>query len=1017
MTRKSLDHETSPGAREERSPPSRLIQRRLEMPALPEHFVSRPRVRKRLAAAIAQNKVCVVAATAGAGKTSALVEVCQNVARKVAWLTVDSPDVAPGRLLTYLEASLSRCTSATENVATSSLAMGAPHVEVAGLLAESLGEDATVIVLDELERLGGSPSAWDVIDAFIRYAPANTAIILSSRVDPPPNVMALLGPGRATYIDDEVLAFTVEEASDALVQSGRADVDAPTVVSSTGGWVAGVLFHDDAQSAGGHPNQALRQYLAAHVIGRLPEQLQEFVVTTAVLGQVTARRAAVFGYRDAGIHLAALRPLHLPVVWGPGGEVMVWHSAIREYLLEKLNDRGMDEVRRIRLSHARLLASEGLHEEAVEGFLKADALDESVPSVCRAITQVVRRLDFGLAERWLAALSDRHDPGLTIGRLLIALARDDLSRGVAIADRARRLGPPADRSTASDRAAFVMIWCYLHHARWKDVNEVLATMAPGPATDALMHAFQALGDPGVDQALPVAPAPANGLAEVIINIGRFGRGQLTEMTETSEFGWDMSLRHPWRIAALTALGHTDEALREYRTVEDTSTSRVTLLTFAAPDLLLDAGAHDEARRVIGEAIRAAEASGSLIFQGAARLAEAKFHLRVNGDPEAAYRSLEAPELRRATEGFRRMYEVSEMWRGLALLKQDRDHDALHVLRRSVESMRHDDRILDLPTAAVYLAEAEWRIGNEEASDRAADLALDTARRQGSNHLLLQALDDVPTVLTRRLDAEAGTVSRWHELGRARMARTRGGASLRSASIELQEFGQRRLLVGGDEAKMPIGKSYELLAYLLTRPGEVIHREALLSVLFDDRQDASSRSYLRQTIRWLKAAIPENVLSVNAETVALTDASPIVSEATELVRRLAEAAGLQGVERLERTLRAIAIFEQGPYLPGVRSAWVDSRERELTELVTEARSQVAGIAIEAARLDLAISLARKVIQEDRGRESAWHILMRAAEAVGDQDGVTRAFRECERVLTGLGMAPSPTTRSLLERLRR
>jgi len=68
-------------------------------------------------------------------------------------------------------------------------------------------------------------------------------------------------------------------------------------------------------------------------------------------------------------------------------------------------------------------------------------------------------------------------------------------------------------------------------------------------------------------------------------------------------------------------------------------------------------------------------------------------------------------------------------------------------------MVRGDRILELPTAAVYLAEAYWRAGDEDASDQAADLALDAAQRQGSNHLLLQALDDVPAVPTRRLDAE------------------------------------------------------------------------------------------------------------------------------------------------------------------------------------------------------------------------------------------------------------------------
>ena len=64
----------------------------------------------------------------------------------------------------------------------------------------------------------------------------------------------------------------------------------------------------------------------------------------------------------------------------------------------------------------------------------------------------------------------------------------------------------------------------------------------------------------------------------------------------------------------------------------------------------------------------------------------------------------------------------------------------------MEACARSDRLLELPTAAVYLAEAEWRAGDEDAADRAADLALEAARRQGSNHVLLQALADFPAVV-------------------------------------------------------------------------------------------------------------------------------------------------------------------------------------------------------------------------------------------------------------------------------
>ena len=44
-------------------------------------------------------------------------------------------------------------------------------------------------------------------------------------------------------------------------------------------------------------------------------------------------------------------------------------------------------------------------------------------------------------------------------------------------------------------------------------------------------------------------------------------------------------------------------------------------------------------------------------------------------------------------------------------------------------------------------------------------------------------------------------------------------------------------------------------------------------------------------------------------------------------------------------------------------------------------------------------------------------MHVAGALGDVDGVIRAFHRCEEALARIGTTPASTTRDLLERLRR
>ena len=101
--------------------------------------------------------------------------------RPVAWLSVDATDAAPGRLVTYLEEALAQQLPSVRGIATGALAAGIPHAEAAGLLVDAAADAEVVFVLDDLERLHGSPPAWEVIGSVVRYGPPSMRLILISR--------------------------------------------------------------------------------------------------------------------------------------------------------------------------------------------------------------------------------------------------------------------------------------------------------------------------------------------------------------------------------------------------------------------------------------------------------------------------------------------------------------------------------------------------------------------------------------------------------------------------------------------------------------------------------------------------------------------------------------------------------------------------------------------------------------------------------------------------------------------
>ena len=135
-----------------------LIRSRITVPPLPSPL-SRGRASSSCWSGLIEDyQVVQLIGMAGAGKTTAVTEVAGLVGRPLAWLTLDDSDVAPGRLLTYLETALASSVTSVERVATSARA-GITHREAAGLLADAVGEAAVLLVLDEIERLADATDA------------------------------------------------------------------------------------------------------------------------------------------------------------------------------------------------------------------------------------------------------------------------------------------------------------------------------------------------------------------------------------------------------------------------------------------------------------------------------------------------------------------------------------------------------------------------------------------------------------------------------------------------------------------------------------------------------------------------------------------------------------------------------------------------------------------------------------------------------------------------------------------
>ena len=196
--------------------PRLLVEGKLRAPPVAERLVRRPRVDGLLAAMIERYPAVFVIATAGAGKTTALVQAAALIDRPLAWLTLGDGDVAPGRLLEYLAAAIGAHVPAAAGLARKAMAAGVPHVEVAGLLVERVRDERLLLVLDEAEHIVDSPGSVAVVDALFQYTPDGLRVAVASRRELPLDPGALRLAGRAGRIDEGDLALSEDEVTQAL---------------------------------------------------------------------------------------------------------------------------------------------------------------------------------------------------------------------------------------------------------------------------------------------------------------------------------------------------------------------------------------------------------------------------------------------------------------------------------------------------------------------------------------------------------------------------------------------------------------------------------------------------------------------------------------------------------------------------------------------------------------------------------------------------------------------------------
>ena len=227
--------------------PAPILATKLYIPPSRRRVVLRPRLVERLNEGLAAgNRLTLVSAPAGFGKTTLVGEWVAGCGRPAAWLSLDEGDSDPSRFLTYLIAALQTVAPGVgEGVLAVLQSPQPPPLE--STLTALLNDIAAipsdvVLVLDDYHVLDAKP-VDDALAFLVEHLPPQMHLVIATREDPALPLARLRARGQLTELRAADLRFTPAEAAAFLNEVMGLDLSTEEVAAleaRTEGWIAGL---------------------------------------------------------------------------------------------------------------------------------------------------------------------------------------------------------------------------------------------------------------------------------------------------------------------------------------------------------------------------------------------------------------------------------------------------------------------------------------------------------------------------------------------------------------------------------------------------------------------------------------------------------------------------------------------------------------------------------------------------------------------------------------------------------
>jgi len=328
------------------------------------------------------NRLIVVCAPAGYGKTVSTLLWIGASKRRSVWIGLDEYDNAPFvfyKLFCTGILSVQPDNAKMEELLNSKVFYSSPVENTIRLLLEfAQDEESYVLVLDDLHTITNK-KILKSLPFILKRMPHSFEILLLSRNKLPDELLEFAESGNSVTITAGELAFSAEEIQTYYGALGRklTKAQAKTVFDATDGWAIGInaLSKSESLAAPQGSGQFLEHYISRNIWEKWNPELREFMLVTSVANEMDAELCNLLtGKKNAAEILDRLLIQNLFAV-KTSQHTYRYHHLFLEFLRGKLKERPDINVRELILIVAGLYYERGDYFTALDYYVRAENHD------------------------------------------------------------------------------------------------------------------------------------------------------------------------------------------------------------------------------------------------------------------------------------------------------------------------------------------------------------------------------------------------------------------------------------------------------------------------------------------------------------------------------------------------------------------------------------------------------------------------------------------------------------------